>query len=320
MRLWGCIPLTLLALVALSTTTQVAWNSDATTQSQTVVDVLNNDEDYSSLLSLLQKAKLIPTLNKLNDSTLFAPTNDAIKRHDLWRSALEYPNSLKDNLQEELRQQLFYHLLNYSVTEDPNLTTLRVLETLHFPKFLDPPTNKPPPWMPIPESTLGNQSQKLRLTSRDGVSWVGVDAFGKGGIEVKKQKVEAANGVVYGIADVLEVPPHLGWFLLIVYITLSHPPTQVAYCLMNRRCHISRRSSHLAYSMSSTLPLSLRCSCLLILHGKHSIQLSGYTSKVNLRRMISCAYSTCILLSRRASDGRTLSAQQLPVSGHAYTC
>lgn len=219
MRLWGCIPLTLLALVALSTTTQVAWNSDATIQSQTLVDVLNNDEDYSSLLSLLQKAKLIPTLNKLNGSTLFAPTNDAIKRHDLWRSALEYPDSLKDNLQEELRQQLFYHLINHSVTEDPkDSTTLRVLDTLHFPKFLDPPTNKPPPWMPIPESTLGNLSQKLRLTSRDSVAWVGVDAFGKGGIEVKKQKVEAANGVVYGIADVLEVPPHLGR-------VLSHEPS-----------------------------------------------------------------------------------------------
>ncbi|KAG1817800.1 hypothetical protein EV424DRAFT_1324215 [Suillus variegatus] len=220
MRLWGCIPLTLLALVALSTTTQVAWNSDATIQSRTLVDVLSNDEDYTSLLSLLQKAKLIPTLNKLNDSTLFAPTNDAINRHDLWRSALEYPNLLKDNVQEELRQQLFYHLVNYSVTEDPkDLTTLRVLDTLHFPKFSpNSPANKPPPWMPIPESTLGNKSQKLRITSRDGVGWVGVDAFGQGGIEVKKQKAEAANGVVYGIAHVLDVPLHLGR-------VLSHEPS-----------------------------------------------------------------------------------------------
>ncbi|KAG1757737.1 hypothetical protein EDB19DRAFT_1901238 [Suillus lakei] len=198
MRLWGCIPLTLLALVARSMTTQVAWNSDATIQFKTLVDVLNNDEDYSSLLSLLQKAKLIPTLNMLNGSTLFAPTNDAIERHDLWRSAFEYPDLLKDNVQEELRQQLFYHLLNYSITEDLKDSTIRVLDTLHFPKLSpDPPTNEPPPsppWIPIPESTLGNESQKLRLTSRDGVAWVGVDAFGKGGIEVKKQRV----------------PPHLG--------------------------------------------------------------------------------------------------------------
>ncbi|KAG0704336.1 hypothetical protein DFH29DRAFT_981461 [Suillus ampliporus] len=218
MHRWGCIPLTLLALVSLSTTAQVAWNSDTTIQSTTLVDVLNADEDYTSLLSLLQKAQLIPTLNKLNGSTLFAPTNDAIKRHaqtnDLWRSALEYPNLLKDNRQEELRQHLFYHLLNYSVTQHPNDSTTQVLDTLHFPKpSLDPPTNEPPPsppWIPIPEGTLGNEPQKLRLTSRDGVAWVGVDAFGKGGIEITKKRVNATNGVVYGIAQVLEVPPHLG--------------------------------------------------------------------------------------------------------------
>ncbi|KAG2154689.1 hypothetical protein DEU56DRAFT_725712 [Suillus clintonianus] len=216
MRLWGCIPLTLLALVALSTTTQVPWNSDATTQSTTLVDVLNADEDYTSLLILLQKAKLIPTLNKLNGSTLFAPTNDAIKRHDSWQSVLGNPDSLKDNVQEELRQELFYHLLNYSVAQEPNDLTTHVHDTLHFPKLsLDPPTNEPPPfppWMPLPVSTLGNEPQKLRLTSRDGVAWVGVDAFGKGGIEIKKSS-EAKNGVVYGIPSVLEVPPHLGHVL-----------------------------------------------------------------------------------------------------------
>ncbi|KAG1749841.1 uncharacterized protein EDB91DRAFT_1235288 [Suillus paluster] len=217
--LWGCIPLTLLALAHASlSATQVAWNSDPAIQSTTLVDVLNADEDYSYLLSLLQKAKLIPTLNKLNGSTFFAPTNDAVKRHaqtnDLWGSALEYPDLLKDNVQEELRQQLFYHLLNYSVTQIPNDLTTRVLDTLHYPKLsLDPPANEPLPslpWIPLPESTLGNKSQKLRLTSREGVAWVGVDAFGKGGIEIKKERVDAANGVVYGISQVLEVPPHLG--------------------------------------------------------------------------------------------------------------
>ncbi|OJA16128.1 hypothetical protein AZE42_00067 [Rhizopogon vesiculosus] len=220
MRLWGCIPLTLLALVSLSTAAQVplTWHSDTIVQSLTLVDVLSADEDYTLLLSLLQKARLIPTLNKLNDSTLFAPTNDAIKRHaqtnDLWRSALSFQDSPKDNVQEELRQQLFYHMLNYSLSQIPKDSTTEVLPTLHFPKlFIDPPTNEPPPsppWMPLPESTLGNEPQRLRITSRDGVAWLGVDAFGKGGIEVIKKRANATNGVVYGIADVLEVPPHLG--------------------------------------------------------------------------------------------------------------
>lgn len=229
-RFWGCIPLTLLALVSLSTSTQVplTWHSNTTIQSTTLVDVLNSDEDYTLLISLLQRAKLIPTLNKLNGSTLFAPTNDAIKRHaqtnELWRSALSYYDPPNDNVQEELRQQLFYHMLNYSLTQIPEDSTTQVLHTLHFPKLpIDSPTNEPPPsppWMPLPESTLGNKPQRLRVTSRDGVTWLDVDAFGKGGIEIIKERVDAANGVVYGIADVLEVPPHLG--LLFSHVS-QHP-------------------------------------------------------------------------------------------------
>jgi uncharacterized surface protein with fasciclin (FAS1) repeats len=234
MRLSGCIPLTLLALVSLSTAAQVPWHSDVTIQSKTLVDVLGDDEDYSLLLGLLQRAKLIPTLNKLNNSTLFAPTNDAIKRHaqtnELWRLTLSYHDSPKDNVQEELRQQLLYHMLNYSLTQIPKDSTTKVLHTLHFPKpSLDPPTNEPPPsppWMPIPESTLGNEPQRLRLTSREDVHWVGVDAFGKGGIEVIKKRADATNGVVYGIADVLEVPPHLG--LIFLLVALHHNPLHIS--------------------------------------------------------------------------------------------
>jgi len=242
-RLWRCIPLTLLALVSLSATAQVPLVS-TTVQSLTVVDVLSLDKDYTLLLSLLQSARLIPTLNKLNDSTLFAPTNDAIKRHaqsnDLWRLALSYQDSLKDNVQEELRQQLFYHMLNYSLTQVPEDSTIQVHDTLHFPKLsLDPPTNEPPPsppWMPLPESTLGNKPQRLRATSRDDVTWVGVDAFGKGGIEVIKARADAANGVVYGISGVLEVPPHLGLlFPLVSRMLTSHYPNQDASCPTNPR-------------------------------------------------------------------------------------
>lgn len=53
--------------------------------SSTLVDALSADPDYSSLLRLLQRADLILTLNKLNGSTLLAPTNDAIKQHGLTR-------------------------------------------------------------------------------------------------------------------------------------------------------------------------------------------------------------------------------------------
>src|SRR5271170_8123863 len=83
--------------------------------STTLVDALSADPDFTSLLRLLQRARLIPTLNRLNGSTLFAPTNDAIKRHtssnSLWNTALQDDQlSLNDNVHEQLRQELLYHL------------------------------------------------------------------------------------------------------------------------------------------------------------------------------------------------------------------
>ena len=118
MRLWGALPLSLLAFLPLAHSAQVVLQpGNATVLSTNLVDALSADPDYTSLLRLLQQAKLIPTLNKLNGSTFFAPTNDAIKRHSaqnaLWQAALQDdPLDLKDNIQEKLRQELFYHLLN----------------------------------------------------------------------------------------------------------------------------------------------------------------------------------------------------------------
>lgn len=186
-------------------------------QSDTLVDVLNKDNDYTLLLSLLQRALLIPTLNKLNGSTFFAPTNDAVKRHadknTLWQSLLSETHSLvPDNVQEQLRQQLFYHLLNYSLPELPKEKITQTLSTLHYPQL---PSNSSPreppsdPWFPIPHGLLGDQSQRLRLASRDGSTWVGVNASGDGGVKLVKEKVEASNGIVYGIAEVLEPPASL---------------------------------------------------------------------------------------------------------------
>ncbi|EGO05187.1 hypothetical protein SERLA73DRAFT_44724 [Serpula lacrymans var. lacrymans S7.3] len=234
MHLLGCIPLSVLSLVSLVASSQVQWARPPTVQSSTLVDILNADEDYTLLLSLLQRTRLIPTLNKLNGSTFFAPTNDAVEHHSLtnglWRDALtENGFSLfADNVQERLRQQLFYHLLNYTLPTLPTDSTPHVLETLHFPKpYVEPPTNEPPPsppWMPLPQSTLGNKPQRLRITSRDEESWVGVNAFGEGGVKIVKEKAAADNGVVYGVSEVLELPldlvvlqqPSLSYFRKVV--------------------------------------------------------------------------------------------------------
>ncbi|KAH0838185.1 FAS1 domain-containing protein [Lanmaoa asiatica] len=194
-----CIPLSLLALTLSATASQLSWQSHSTVQSDTL------------------RARLIPTLNKLNGSTFFAPTNDAVKRHAdnnaLWQSLLSETHSLApDNVQEQLRQQLFYHLLNYSLTDLPEDSTTHTLETLHFPQL--PPnssSHEPPssPWFPVPHGLLGDQPQRLRLASRDGATWVGVDASSNGGAKLVKERAEATNGIVYGIAEVLEPPPDI---------------------------------------------------------------------------------------------------------------
>jgi solute carrier family 25 carnitine/acylcarnitine transporter 20/29 len=214
MRLWPFpVALSLLPLVAPS---QVSWSGTSAT---TLVDALNADPDYTSLLRLLQRARLIPTLNRLNGSTFFAPTNDAIKRHrsrnSLWDTVLQQEPELvlNDNVQEQLRQQLFYHLLNYSISSLPEEKTT-IHKTLLFPRTpLQPPSRKPPPsppWMPTPGGTLGGEPQRLRVATRDDDAWVGVDAFGKGGSQITKGLKDAGNGVLLGIADVLEPPSDLG--------------------------------------------------------------------------------------------------------------
>jgi len=216
MHLLNPIPLSLLALLPLAYSAQVPFETKPSTSSTNLVDALSADPDFTSLLSLLQRARLIPTLNGLNGSTLFAPTNDAIKRHALSNSLWDLDQSpVHDNVQEKLRQQLFYHLLNYSIPALPqgDIHEVRTHKTLHFPrKPLDPPSRDPPPsppWMPIPGGTLGGDPQRLRVAARDDGVWVGSNAFGDGGVHVVKGRSVASNGVLLGIDGVLEPPSDL---------------------------------------------------------------------------------------------------------------
>ncbi|KAI0778602.1 FAS1 domain-containing protein [Trametes elegans] len=219
MRPWACLPLGLLALVPFATPAQLPLHSSApTTQSFTLLEALSADPDYVSLIKLLQSAKLIPTFNKLKNSTFFAPTNDAIDRHKssnaLWQHALdENVSGLTDNLQLRLRQELFYHLLNYTLPILPTEQTPQIHKTLLYPRdTAEPPSQEPPPyppWMPIPNGTLGTEPQRLRLSYRDATVWAGVDASGNNGVKVIKDQVETANGLLLGIGEVIDMPPDL---------------------------------------------------------------------------------------------------------------
>ncbi|KAJ7487438.1 FAS1 domain-containing protein [Mycena galericulata] len=205
------LALSLTAILALSLP---VFSSQLAILSPTLVDALSADPDYTSLLRLLQRARLIPTLNRLNGSTFFAPTNDAIKRHALWDTIVQDDSFLvSDNIQEQLRQQLFYHLINYTLPPVPDAPHPQTLKTLHFPRSpLEPPSRDPPPsppWMPVPGGSLGSEPQRLRVAARDQGAWVGVDAFGKGGVEIVKGQIDAGNGLLLGIDDVLFPPPNL---------------------------------------------------------------------------------------------------------------
>ncbi|EJD03820.1 FAS1 domain-containing protein [Fomitiporia mediterranea MF3/22] len=208
----------LLALVstAASFASQAPFVTNPSTQSTTLIDALSADPDYTSLLKLLQRALLVPTLNKLNGSTLFAPTNDAIEKHPSWSEALTIADdvySARDNVQQKLRQDLLYHLLNYSIQVLPEDDNPQVHKTLHFPrKESEPPSREPPPnppWLPVPGGTLGGEPQRLRVYSDQGKVLVGTDAFGEGGSKVVKGEVDAGNGMLFGIDSVLQVPPDL---------------------------------------------------------------------------------------------------------------
>ncbi|KAJ2919313.1 hypothetical protein MD484_g1154, partial [Candolleomyces efflorescens] len=216
---WAALPVALTAslLPLCISAAQVPWSQPATA-STTVVDALGADPDYVSLLKLLQRSRLIPTLNRLEASTIFAPTNDAVKRYvdkdSLWKSILEDDAFVvTDNIQERLRQQLFYHLLNYTLPATSSFSGVQTHDTLHYPSLdLQPPSREPPPnppWMPVPGGSLGGKPQRIRVASDDTGVRVGVDSFGRGGANWVKKAVDASNGVVIGIDTLLDPPSNL---------------------------------------------------------------------------------------------------------------
>lgn len=125
------------------------------TTSLSLVDLLAASQNHTLLLKAFQRARLVPFLNRLNASTLFAPSDDAIKaeraseqaagfdgRHDaVWTYALadddgdlgasangsvvdsSPSNPRHDNLQLALRDTLLYHILNYTLFPAPNSST-----------------------------------------------------------------------------------------------------------------------------------------------------------------------------------------------------
>ena len=140
-------------------------------ESITLVDLLSADPDYSLLLRLLQRSRLITTLNKLNGSTFFAPTNEAVRAaivlphgdddRDLYiwiDQELSDPHATAmppvDNIQARLRATLLYHTLNYTLqynSSDAPFAVPHLHETLlqPHPKEGTGPPGEPPMAIPM---------------------------------------------------------------------------------------------------------------------------------------------------------------------------
>lgn len=206
--------------LAVAVGTHVDDGDGARTTTTSLVDVLSSDPDYSLLIRLLQRSRLITTLNKIN-GTLFAPTNAAVRaaiaaetEPTLAVALDEGVGPLADNIQARLRATLLYHTVNRTLSYNVSASGPKgvdMVETLLLP-HPDEGTGRPgePPERPgPPDSLLGGEGQRLRLTRRENTTVVGVDALGAGGVAIVKTAVAAHNGVVVGIDRMLEPPKSL---------------------------------------------------------------------------------------------------------------
>lgn len=170
-------------------------------QSTTVIDILSSSPKHSTMLHLLQRSKLIPTLNLMDGVTLFAPTDDAWKTWAKQDHETRYSTELAgmiqnmmtegessltsvvaDNILFHLHELLLYHSLNYTLPvhgsakqshaisdgDSPDrwvANNISTETTLHFPGRKHPTRPPPgPPWAPDGGvGMLGGEGQKLRL-------------------------------------------------------------------------------------------------------------------------------------------------------------
>ncbi|GAA5841472.1 hypothetical protein JCM11251_007151 [Rhodosporidiobolus azoricus] len=129
-------------------------------ESLTLVDVLSASPDHQLLLAAFQRARLVPVLNRLNGSTLLAPTDAAIRQEQkrergqglseggsagVWSAVAEWAEQGKpevdaqetDNLRLSLRDTLLYHVLNHTLFPPPPLNNSNSTEPAPKPFPLD---------------------------------------------------------------------------------------------------------------------------------------------------------------------------------------
>ncbi|KAI3626209.1 hypothetical protein CBS9595_001570 [Malassezia furfur] len=228
-----------------------------------LIDVVSSHPELTRFVHLLQRTRLLPTLNRMQElsgpeggMTIFAPNNAAFERamqgstnvSQFWRDA--FAERPPDNVHAALRQQLWYHILNYTL--DAQQDGLVYHETLHFPsrKRLQEPTRpgpvpQPPSEPPHPGAEdegglLGGYGQLLRVFRKSREMRVGVDEQGSKGSKAVAEDRSSAHGVVYVLDDVLPLPPTLLAFLQ------SDPAVNSVFALLpNSTLHTLSVTAHL---------------------------------------------------------------------------
>ena len=237
--------------------------------SRNLVDVISTRRDLSQFVHLLQRTRLLPTLNRMQEldegqtgMTLFAPNNAAFEeamqgdspRAEFWRQALQDEPS--DNIHAALRQQLWYHVVNYTLSEPGNGVELH--ETLHFPsrKRLEEPTHpgpipQPPSGPPHPGAEdhgglLAGYGQLLRTAKVGRTTKVGVDANGRGGATVTDTDRSSSRGVVMVTDAILDLPP-----TLMALLQTAPQVARVFSQLSNKTLHTLSTTAHMTMFLPS---------------------------------------------------------------------
>jgi uncharacterized surface protein with fasciclin (FAS1) repeats len=136
-----------------------------------IVQVAQNNEDFSTLVTALKAADLVEALKGEGPFTVFAPTNEAFEA--LPDGALD--NLLKPANKSELQRILTYHVLEGNVTAG-DVTGLDEAKTL--------------------------EGSKVGIETKDGT----VMLTGDNQATVTKTDIAASNGVIH-VIDAVLMPP-----------------------------------------------------------------------------------------------------------------
>jgi len=145
----------------------------------TIIDRLREDNRFSKFVEVLSRERgLRDDLENLDKkTTVFAPTNEAMERFEEQLRSFGGGN----------REEQIGELLRYHITPDIDIE----YRQMHSGTLL--PTD-------LRLKTLGDKNQKIRIMKFNDQAWLNMRS------RVSQRSVEAANGRIYGIDNVL-VPP-----------------------------------------------------------------------------------------------------------------